>query len=85
MGGGVKGRPDDRPRPEDLITLEEAAKLSGLSASHLRRLSRQGEILAMKVGRDWLTTEQAVREYTAREHKPGPSLLKKEPDSKYRA
>ena len=65
-----------------LISLKMAAKLSGLSASHLRLLLRQKEIRGTKMGRDWFTTEQAVREYLSREHKPGPKPSKKKPDPK---
>ena len=45
------------------ITLAEAARRVGLSASHLRMLARRERISARKLGRDWLTTESAVREY----------------------
>ena len=61
-----------QPRWNELITLQEAAKLSGLSYSHLRRLARQGDIWAKKLGNTWFTTEQAVREYLARNRRPGP-------------
>ena len=65
----------DTGQLKDLISLHEAAKLSGLSASHLRLLVRQKEIWGIKVGRDWLTTEQAVQEYLARNRKPGPKTF----------
>ncbi len=64
------------PEP-DLISLNTAAKLSGLSTSHLRLLVRQKEIWGRKMGRDWFTTELAVREYLSRDHKPGPKSSKK--------
>ncbi len=48
---------------ERLITLKEAAALVGLSADHLRRLAEQGRFEARKIGRDWVTTEAAVRAY----------------------
>ncbi len=82
MIGSEKGRSGDWPKPEDLISLHQAAKLSGLSTSHLRRLASQREIWGTKVGRDWLTTEQAVREYMARDHRPGPKPLKQRPNRK---
>ena len=56
----------------ELITLQEAAKLSGLSYSHCRYLARNGELWAKKMGRDWFTTKQAVKEYLARDRRPGP-------------
>ena len=61
-----------RPRWDKLITLQEAAKFSGLSYSHVRHLARQNEIWAKKLGRDWFTTEKAVQEYLARDRRPGP-------------
>ena len=54
------------------ITLAQAAEISGLSHSHLRLLARQGKIKSQKLGRDWLTTEDAVRAYMATDRKPGP-------------
>ncbi len=60
------------PSFDDLISLKQAAKLSGLSAAHLRRLASEGEIWAYKIGRNWVTTEQAVNEYLARDRRPGP-------------
>jgi hypothetical protein len=56
----------------DLISLAEAARTSGLSHSHLRLLVRQGKVWGTKIGRDWLTTEEAIRAYLATERKPGP-------------
>jgi len=61
-----------QPGLDDLISLEDAAKLSGLSSRHLRNLASKGEIWAKKLGRNWFTTEQAVREYSARDRRPGP-------------
>jgi len=63
--------PDDQPSLNDLISLKNAAKLSELSHDHLRRLAGQGEIWAVKIGRNWVTTEQAVNEYLARGKRPG--------------
>jgi excisionase family DNA binding protein len=48
---------------QPLISLKEAAVLTGLSHSHLRLLARQGRIEAVKMGRDWFTTEKAVSTY----------------------
>lgn len=62
----------DEPRLEELIPLRKAAELSGLSSSHLRLLVSRGEIWGKKLGRNWVTTAQAVREYLARDRRPGP-------------
>ncbi len=66
----------DQPRLDELITIREAAELSGLSHSHLRLLIRRGDIWGNKKGRDWFTTVQAVREYIARDRRPGPKPRK---------
>ena len=55
-----------------LISLAEAAKRCGLSADHLRRLMERGAIRGQKIGRNWVTTEAAVREYLALSIRPGP-------------
>ena len=55
-----------------LISLADAAKISGLSQGHLRLLAKQGKIEATKIGRDWLTTEEAIRAYMATDRRPGP-------------
>ncbi len=78
MPGGNTGKSDDQPGLDELIPLRKAAELSGLSHSHLRLLLRKGEIWGRKVGRDWFTTEQVVREYLARDHRPGPKPKKKD-------
>lgn len=62
----------DQLNLEDLISLKEAAAISGLSHDHLRRLAGRGDLWAKKIGRDWLTTEKAVKEYLARKRRPGP-------------
>ena len=56
-----KDQDSDQPRLDELISLSEAAELSELSAGHLRLLASRGEIWAMKLGRNWVTTAQAVR------------------------
>ena len=63
---------DYHPPIEELISLKDAAKLSGLSHDHLRRLAGQKEIWAKKIGRNWLTTEQAVKNYLSTNRRPGP-------------
>jgi len=60
------------PSVYELISLNEAAGLCELSADHLRRLARDGEMWAIKPGWEWLTTAAAVNEYLARDIKPGP-------------
>ena len=66
----------DQPRLDELIPLSKAAMLSGLSSDHLRRLVRQGDLWGKKIGRNWVTTEQAVKEYLTRDRRPGPKPQK---------
>ena len=68
---------DDQPELDELISLSQAAELSGLSPRHLRHLAIHGEIWSRKLGRNWFTTTQAVMDYLAQEHKPGPKPHKK--------
>ena len=62
----------NKPGLDDVITLGEAARISGLSPDHLRRLAGRGDLWAKKTGRDWMTTEQAVMAYIAQNRHPGP-------------
>ena len=61
-----------KPSLDDLISLREAAQLSGLSASHLRLLVSRGDMWGIKLGQNWFTTAQAVQEYVAQDRRPGP-------------
>lgn len=60
------------PNLDSLIPLNKAAELSGLTTGRLRQLLRAGELWGFKPGRNWYTTEQAVKEYLARNIRPGP-------------
>ena len=62
----------DQQGLDELISLSQAAAISGLSHDHLRRLAGRGDLKAKKIGRDWVTTERALREYLAKERRPGP-------------
>ncbi len=55
-----------------LISVSEASRMSGLTTGFIRRLLRQGEIEGIKIGRNWLTTREAIRDYLKRERRPGP-------------
>ncbi len=54
---------------EGLISLSEAAVISGLSLKHLGLLARRGDLRARKIGRNWVTTAEAVAEYANDEEK----------------
>lgn len=55
-----------------LISLAEAAELSGFSKGHMRLLVSRKIIWGTKIGRNWVTTEEAVRNYLATNRRPGP-------------
>jgi excisionase family DNA binding protein len=54
-----------------LISVTEASEISGLTTSYIRRLLREGTIEGVKIGRNWLTTEEAIREYLSKERRRG--------------
>ena len=70
--------PDDQKQnnlekaAKQFISLAEAAKICGLSHDHLRRLALEEKIRAIKIGRYWYTTEEAVLAYLATDRRPGP-------------
>ena len=66
------GQLEYEPRLDELLSLSEAAKQTGISASHLRLLVRRNEVWGRKMGRNWVTTKVAVEQYLAQEHKTGP-------------
>jgi hypothetical protein len=47
----------------ELITLAEAATLSGFSHSYLKDIAKNGRLKAKKSGGTWLTTVAAISEY----------------------
>jgi hypothetical protein len=66
----------EQPALDELISLSMAAEISGLSHSHLRLLVRRGDIWGKRMGRDWFTSEKAVKEYLSGHPKPGPKPKK---------
>jgi excisionase family DNA binding protein len=69
-------RIDQQPNLKELITLGEAARLSGFTDRHIRKLANENQLWAIKLGRNWFTTAQAVKEYLAKNRKPGPKPQK---------
>ena len=65
-----------QPKLDELISLSEAAILSGLSPSYLRLLVSNGDIWGKKLGRNWLTTQQTVKDFLAQERRRGPKPKK---------
>ena len=56
---------------EEYITVSEAAKRTGLSMRQISRLLRDGTIVGIKPGHDWLVRPSAVMEYLRSVRKPG--------------
>ena len=57
----------------NLIPLRKAVEISGFTQEHLAHLIREGKLWGDKMGSHiWFTTEGAVREYLARDRRPGP-------------
>lgn len=56
----------------ELISLAEAAEMCGLSTGYLRYLAGKKRIWARKIGRNWVTTAAAVKEYVSKGIRPGP-------------
>jgi len=50
---------------EQLISLTEAARRFNISPTHLNLLARTGRLKALKLGRNWFTTPEAVAAYLA--------------------
>ena len=67
----------EQPRLDDLITLQEASVMCGLTQPHLALLVRRGLLWGKKIGRDWVTTRQAIDIYLALDNKPGPKTKKR--------
>ncbi len=57
-----------------LISVRQAADLSGFETSHIRKLLAKGKLDGVKLGRDWWTTSDAVEAYLRTERKPGPKV-----------
>ena len=66
----------NQPSLDELISLSAAAVICGLTASQLRLLVSRGDMWGRKLGRNWFTTEQAVRDYKNLGRKPGPKPKK---------
>jgi hypothetical protein len=66
------------PSLDELISLRQAAKFSGLSPNHLRLLVSRGDIWGKKIDHYWVTTEAAVKKYLARDRRTGPKSPKRE-------
>lgn len=48
------------------LTTDESAELTGYSVAYLRRLVREGRVLARKVQREWLVNRDSLIDYKAK-------------------
>jgi excisionase family DNA binding protein len=76
MSYQTNGQNEDQPDLSELITFREASTLSGFTDRHLRKLASKKKLWAVKLGRNWFTTVQEVKEYLAKTRKPGPNPKK---------
>ncbi|MFA6383611.1 MAG: hypothetical protein WCX17_04290 [Parcubacteria group bacterium] len=47
----------------DLLTLSEAAKIAGFTPEYLNMLARKKKLQAMKIGRNWFTTQNWLNDF----------------------
>jgi excisionase family DNA binding protein len=57
---------------DEWLTVNEAAELSGYHPEHIRRLIRQGEIMAKKFSIVWMVSRNSLLEYTKSQEKISP-------------
>lgn len=50
-----------------LVSISQVASLTPYSAGYLSLLARKGKFSAVKINRDWLTTQQAVLFYVKKQ------------------
>lgn len=59
-----------------LITVTEASKIEAvgdsLSTRQIQRLIKEGKIAGIRLGRNYFTTEEAVRDYLRQDRRTGP-------------
>ena len=79
-GAGAPAPPADDPL-EAVISLAEAARLSGLAAHTLTLQAERGKLHARKVGHSWITTRYWLDDYLARHARPArPARHRPDPD-----
>ena len=58
-----------------IISMSEAAALTPYSAEYLSLLARTGKLQAVKVGRNWVTTHNAVQSYLQHQREKHQKML----------
>lgn len=59
-----------------LVAVSQVAKLTPYSAAYLSLLARKGKLDAVKINRDWLTTQSAVLEYVKKQEVKHKNVLR---------
>lgn len=72
MAGQQRRHNDLQRAAQELISTAKAAAISGYTPRHILHLIKKGELWGCRIGRNWFTTEEAVRQYKARDVRPGP-------------
>ncbi len=67
--------PEPRPQPDDLITLADAARLTGISLGGLQVQRRRGQLAAHKLGRDWVLRRGELHRYLLERQRARPTPL----------
>ena len=49
-----------------MINLKEATKYCNYSQEYLSLLARKGKLSAIKINKEWVTTQEAIEEYLSR-------------------
>jgi excisionase family DNA binding protein len=65
-------RDKDIPPVNTFLTTKQAAEMLGISDSRIRQLILDGQVPAVKAGRDWLIRASDLRRAEKRKTKPGP-------------
>ncbi len=63
------------PNADDLITLQQASQVCGLSADTLRDAAREGRLPAWRVGPYWLTTRRQLHRFLMGRRRGSPKPL----------
>ena len=61
----------DEKNLNNLISLKEASRISGLSSVHLRHLVATGKLWGKKIGRNWVTSKDDMADYLNQQKSPG--------------
>lgn len=61
----------------DLLSIAQASKRTSYSPEYLSYLARKGKLAAIKIARNWVTTERAVTDYVITQQERHQAILAK--------